>query len=84
MAAEIHVAYSISRRGGTSYCARAYVFDRGTKHSFATGIGDSADDAKGDAIRYVNEMHERDGVTAPVAVVEHGRLPAIIVDAFAF
>jgi hypothetical protein len=82
--ATIHTAYAMSRRNGTTYRARAYVADRGTKHSFTIGIGDTPEEATADAVRYVKAMHERDGVPAPTKIVEHGKLAGAFVDASAF
>ena len=79
--AEIQVAYAISKHG---YRAKAYVLDRGVKHSFATGLGDSANEAMGEAVKYIEQMHERDGVTAPTAIHFNGRLSGIVVDNFVF
>lgn len=79
--AEIQVAYAVSKHG---YRAKAYVLDAGIKHSFATGLGDSANEAMGEAVRYVEQMFERDGLVAPTAIHFNGRLSGIIVDAFAF
>ena len=81
MTAEIRVAYATSRHG---YRARAFVLDRGVKHSFAVGLGDTADEAIDDAVRYVREMHERDGVPAPERVNRLGRMSGAIVDGNAF
>lgn len=84
MSATIHIAYAISRRNGTSYRAKAYVWDRGVKHSFATGLGDSANEAMADAVRYIEEMHQRDGIPAPKTITWHGLRSGLVVDAMAF
>lgn len=83
-AAEIHVAYAISRKNGTSYRARAYVMDKGVKHSQAIGIGDTANEAMGDAVRHIEKMHERDGLKAPTSIKFHGAMPGTLVDAMVF
>ena len=74
----IHTAYSYQRRTKT-YTARAFAKDRGVKHSAMTGIGDTADEAMSDAIRYVKELFQRDGLEPPSEVVKHGRLADIFV-----
>ena len=84
MNAVIHTAYAVSKRGGVSYRARAFVIDRGVKHTFTIGIGDTANEAMADAVRYVEEIHRRDGVTVPASIRYHGRLPGAIVDASLF
>lgn len=84
MNAVIHTAYAIERRNGISYRARAYVLDRGAKHTFTVGIGDSANEAMADAIRYVQEIHKREGIAVPQAITYHGRKSGLIVDAMAF
>lgn len=80
----IHVAYAISRRRGTSYLAKAYVMDRGVRHTYTTGIGDTADEAVNDAIRYIREIYWRDSRPAPLTVKQHGRMAMEIVYAVAF
>lgn len=79
--AEIQIAYAVSKHG---YRAKAYVLDDGIKHSFATGLGDSASEAMREAVRYVEQMHEREGLKAPTEIHFNGRLSGAIVDAAAF
>jgi hypothetical protein len=74
----IHTAYSYHRRTKT-YTARAFAMDRGVKHSAMTGIGDTASEATSDAVRYVKELFERDGLQPPTDVIEHGKLSDVFV-----
>lgn len=78
---EIQIAYAFSKHG---YRAKAYVLDRGAKHSYATGLGDTPGEAVNEAIRYIEQMHERDGLIAPTDINAKGKMAGIIVDAFAF
>ncbi len=81
---DIHIAFAYSSRTRT-FRARAYVLNEGGwKHSFTMGIGDSADEAKGDAIRWIRNLHEQDGVPAPSTIVDHGKIAGVFVDASMF
>lgn len=74
----IHVAYSASTRHGyTSYWAKAAVTDEGFKgyNTVRTGIGDSAIEAVDQAIAYVIETYQRDGLEPPQNTIIYGRVP---------
>ena len=76
--ATIHVAYSVSTRNGyTSYWAKAAVTDEGFKgyNTVRTGIGDSALEAVDEAIGYVVESYQRDGIEPPENLMLYGRVP---------
>lgn len=78
--ATIHVAYSVSRRHGhTSYWAKAAVTDEGFKgyNTVRSGIGDTAEEAIRDAVSYVIESYQRDGIAPPQTVVRYGRVPRV-------
>lgn len=80
----IHVAHAIGRKGGTHYRARAFAERDGIRHSFTISIDDTAEDAESNAIRYVREMHVRDGMNPPREVVSHGRVAGAILDNLLF
>lgn len=76
--ATIHVAYSAStRHGHTSYWAKAAVTDEGFAghNTVRSGIGDSAIEAVDNAISYVMESYQRDGVEPPASTILYGRVP---------
>ena len=76
--ATIHVAYSASRRNGwTSYWAKAAVTDEGFAgyNTVRSGIGDSAAEAIDNAIGYVMETYDRDGIERPQNTILYGRVP---------
>lgn len=78
----IHVAYAISKHG---YRARAYVLSSGVKHTFTTGLGDSANEAMAEAIKYIEQRYQQDELlAAPSAIHYHGRMSGAIIDASAF
>lgn len=80
----IHVAHAISRKGGTHYRARAYAcHDIGAgpmRHTFRIAIDDSHVSAERQVIQYVKDAYRAEGQTPPHRVINHGRLPAAIVD----
>jgi hypothetical protein len=81
----IHVAYVVQLRGGRQYRARAYVGEhRKPCHSLATAIEDTADLAVDQAIKYIIDMHRRDGVPPPTEVVRHGKTNAAMLDHLLF
>lgn len=88
----IHVAYAISRRhGSTSYRARAYVAlhfgadtDKPIKNSLSIGIGDTREEAEGDAIRHIHDMYRREGLTAPEEIRNAGKLSGVVADNYLF
>ena len=77
--ATIHVAYSVSRRrdGDTSYWAKAAVTDDGFAgyNTVRSGIGDTAAEAIDNAISYVFETYQRDGIEPPQNTIIYGRVP---------
>lgn len=78
--ATIHVAYSTSsRHGHTSYWAKAAVTDEGFKgyNTVRSGIGDTAEEAIHNAVSYVVESYQRDGIEPPQTVVRYGRVPRV-------
>lgn len=79
----IHTAYSVSRR---FYRAVAVVRVEGSRghHTRRTGRGDTPYEATAEAIAYILDTYRREGLTAPAAVVEHGRMAALLVDAALF
>ena len=80
----IHVAHAVSRRNGTSYRARAYVVIRGLANDRTIAIDDTAADATANAVEYIRKIYQRDGLTAPSVVVDHGRKASAVVDAMTF
>lgn len=77
--ATIHVAYSASRTryGSTSYWAKAAVTDEGFAgyNTVRSGIGDTAAEAVDNAIGYVMESYDRDGIERPANTILYGRVP---------
>lgn len=77
--ATIHVAYSVSRRsdGDTSYWAKAAVTDEGFAgyNTVRSGIGDTAEEAIQNAVSYVFETYQRDGIEPPQSTIRYGRVP---------
>jgi len=84
MTARIRTAYSISRKCGLSYLARAFVKHGDTGDTFKLAIGDTAEEAVNEAVAYVIEQHHRDGLTAPEEVIHVGRVSEIIGSNFKF
>lgn len=83
----IHVGYAASRRNGvTSWRAVAIVRDNGQAwwHCRRLGIGDSPQEAIREAIGYIRADYSRDGLEAPAAVIEHGRMSGALVDSAAY
>jgi len=84
----IHTAYSISRRGGTTYRAVAYVLrvmPEGTfKHTRRISLDDTAQDAQESAVNYILEQYRKDGLDLPVSATHHGKHSALIVDNLLF
>jgi hypothetical protein len=80
----IHVAYAVSRKGGTCYRARAYVARPSPygpiKHTYVVSIDDDAIKAVANAVKYVRDAYRRDGLEAPSNLVDHGKLSAASVD----
>lgn len=77
-AATIHAAYSAStRHGHTRYWAKAAVTDAGFKgyNTVRSGIGDTALEAIDNAISYVFETYQRDGIEPPQTTILYGRVP---------
>lgn len=76
--ATIHVAYSVSRRrnGDTSYWAKAAVTDEGFAgyNTVRSGIGDTAAEAIDNAVSYVFETYQRDGIEPPQSTIIYGRV----------
>lgn len=85
---EIHVAYSIGRRGGTHYRARAHALDmfdgRPVKHSLTVCLEDDAESAMAGAVEYIRAMYRREGLPVPRSVYHHGRVPRALLDVHAF
>ena len=83
---KIHVAYAVSRRGGTTYRAVAVVWHERTKtwHTRTICLDDTADAAVDGALRYVADSYHRIGAAMPVDVVRHGKLAAVDVDGVYF
>lgn len=83
---KIHVAYAVSRRGGTTYRAVAVVWHERTKtwHTRTICLDDTADAAVNGALQYVADSYRRIGAPMPVDVVRHGKLAAIDVDSVYF
>jgi hypothetical protein len=78
MPATIHIAYSVSRtHGHTSYWAKAAVTDEGFKgyNVVRTGIGDTALEAIDEALGYVIDSYQRDGLEPPANTIIYGRVP---------
>lgn len=77
--ATIHVAYSVSRRrdGDTSYWAKAAVTDEGFAgyNTVRSGIGDTAAEAIDNAVSYIFETYQRDGIEPPKNTIIYGRVP---------
>ena len=83
MSDRIHVAYAISRRGGTQYRARAYVgHDRKPCHSRTVAIEETPEAAIAQAVQYIRNMYN--GSMPAFEIVEHGRVAAIVLDNYAF
>ena len=84
----IHTAYAVSRRGGTTYRAVAYVLrtmPEGTfKHTRRISLDDTAYDAQVSAANYILEQYRKDGLDLPVSVTHHGKHSALIVDNLLF
>ena len=80
----IHTAYAISKRGGTTYRATAYVLrsnEHGVfKHTFTISLDNTPQEAQANAAQYVVKQYERQGLTAPVEIVHHGKKSAVFVD----
>ena len=76
--ATIHIAYSVSQQhGNRSYWAKAAVTDEGFSgyNTVRTGIGDTAVEAIDEAISYVMETYQRDGIQPPQNTIIYGRVP---------
>lgn len=85
MPATIRTAYAVSHRGGmTTYRARAFVEDKGVKHTFIVALGDTPDEATRDACKYVRDRHLADGITPPETIVHVGKMAGALVDAYLF
>jgi hypothetical protein len=83
---KIHVAYAVSRRGGTTYRAVAVVWHERTStwHTRMTCLDDTAEAAVDGALRYVADSYRRCGAVMPTDVVRHGKLAAVDVDGVYF
>ena len=83
--AQIRTAYAVSNKGGMkTYRARAFVEDKGVKHTFIVALGDTPEEATQDALRYIRQRHEADNVPAPAVVKELGKMRSEFVDAYLF
>ena len=84
----IHTAYAVSRRGGTTYRATAYVMrsnQHGSfKHCFKVSLDDTAQEAEANAAQYIAKQYMSEGLEAPIAIVHHGKKAAIFVDNYHF
>jgi hypothetical protein len=85
----IHTAYAVSRRGGTTYRATAYVLrsnEQGKfRHTFGIiSLDDTALEAQENAVKYILEQYISEGLEAPIAIVHHGKKSAIFVDSYHF
>lgn len=81
----IRTAYAVSNKGGLkTYRSRAFVDDKGVKHTFIVALGDTPEEATRDAVKYIRDRYARDGLTAPEKVVEVGKLRSEFVDAYLF
>jgi hypothetical protein len=84
----IHTAYTVSRRGGTTYRATAYVLrsnEHGSlKHTFKVSLDDTAQEAQENAAQYIVKQYVSEGLEAPIAIVHHGKKSAIFVDSYHF
>jgi hypothetical protein len=79
---KIHVAYAVSRRGGTTYRAVAVVWHERTStwHTRTICLDDTPEAAVNGALQYVADSYRRIGATMPADVVRHGKLAAVDVD----
>lgn len=82
----IHTAYAVSRRGGTTYRARAVVKTDGFKghHTQTVCLDDTAEAAVAGAVQYVREIYRRERLPEPQTVTHHGRLHSAVVDNLLF
>ena len=84
----IHTAYAVSRRGGTTYRATAYVLrsnEHGNlKHTFKVSLDDTPQKAQASAAQYIAKQYMSEGLEVPTAIVHHGKKAAIFVDTYSF
>ena len=84
----IHTAYAVSRRGGTTYRATAYVMrsnEHGDlKHTFRISLDDTAQEAQENVAQYIVKQYMSERLEAPIAIVHHGKKSAIFVDSYHF
>lgn len=82
----IHTAYAVSRRGGTTYRATAYVLRSNGqgefKHTFRVSLDDTAQEAQANAAQYIAKQYMSEGLEAPAAIVHHGKKAAIFIDTY--
>ena len=80
----IHVAYAYERRN-RCFRARAYVGRRAKPlHSITVGIGDTSEEAMGQAIAYIYQMHDRDSVVRPAKITHYGKVTGAVLDTLVF
>ena len=84
----IHTAYAVSRRGGTTYRAVAYVLREtpqgAFKHTRRISLDDTAQDEQDGVVKYILDQYRKDGLDLPVSVTHHGKHSALIVDNLLF
>ena len=85
---QIHVAWAVSHKGGTTYRARAHVLEtrngQPVKHTRTVALDDTPEAAMAEAVRYVLQQYARDGLEAPRHVATAGRLTGATLDAHSF